>query len=75
MSKTRLLKIWVGMNGDGNISMHCEQPIRDDDSKIWVSIRPFCNSVLYKELQNTMRQANMTWESDTEYFEIPLSID
>ena len=70
----KTIKLWVGVNGNGFIYMHPEQPIRDNEHKRWLSNAPFCNSLLQTELEYVIKQANVTWENDTEYFELPFEV-
>lgn len=66
----KTLKIWIGINKDGSLSLHAEVPFRDEDRGIWVSKYPFCNSVMYNELSKMITKSSMTWQSDPEYMEI-----
>ena len=48
--KKKSIKVWAGVNKNGKLSMHAEQPVRDEDRGIWVSKLPFVNSVLYAQV-------------------------
>ena len=69
---TKTLKIWVGVNGNGFVCIHAEQPHRDDKNRRWISTAPFCNSLLQEQLEYVIKKANLTWNDDIEYFEIPI---
>ena len=45
--KKKSIKVWAGVNKNGKLSMHAEQPIRDEVRGIWVSKLPFVYSILY----------------------------
>ena len=64
------LQIWVGVNNNGFISIHGEEPHRDNIYKKWVSNALICNSKLYKEVTNLVEKSKMSWESDSALLEI-----
>ena len=70
--KRKSITIWVGVNKNGKISMHAVEPTRNEDAGIWVSNSPFCNSVLYNNLSETIEKTPMSWESSCEVFQIQL---
>ena len=47
--KKRQLTVWAAINKNGSLSLHTEEPIRNEDTGIWVSKSPFVNSVLFGE--------------------------
>ena len=57
---------------NGKLSMHAEQPVRDEDRGIWVSKLPFVNSVLYAQVAAMFEKANITWTNDCEFLEFQL---
>ena len=71
--KRKSIKVWCGINKNGKLSMHAEQPTRDEDRGIWVSNFPFVNSVLYGQLFTMFEKANITWANDCEFLEFQLS--
>ena len=66
------ITIWVGVNKNGKLSMHTVEPKRNEDTGTWVSDSPFCNSVLYNNLSETIEKTPMSWESSCEVFQIQL---
>ena len=66
------IKVWVGVNKNGKLSMHAEQPIRDDARGIWVSKLPFINSVLYLQIKDMFEKAKISWVNDCEFLEFQL---
>ena len=62
--KKKSIKVWAGVNKNGKLSLHGEQPIRDEDRGIWVSKLPFVNSVLYDQVATMFEKANITWTND-----------
>lgn len=71
----KILKLWVGVNDDGFVSLHTEQPIRNEKTKKWVSSSPFCNSIMQRQFEELVKESNMSWKNDVEFFEIPLEIE
>jgi hypothetical protein len=70
--KKKSIKVWAGVNKNGKLSMHGEQPVRDEDRGIWVSKLPFVNSVLYAQVSAMFEKANITWTNDCEFLEFQL---
>ena len=70
--KKKSIKIWAGVNKNGNLSLHAEQPVRDEERGIWVSKLPFVNSVLYPQIASMFEKSNITWGNDCEYLEFQL---
>ncbi len=70
--KKKSIKVWAGVNKNGHLSLHAEQPVRDEDRGIWVSKLPFINSVLYKQISTMFEKANIAWTNDCEYLEFQL---
>ena len=68
----KILKIWVGVNGNGFVGIHTIEPHRDDKNRRWISTSPFCNSLLQEQLETVIKAAGMAWDDDIEYFEIPI---
>jgi hypothetical protein len=71
--KKKSIKVWAGVNKNGKLSLHGEQPVRDDDRGIWVSKLPFVNSVLYDQVATMFEKANITWTNDCEFLEFQLA--
>ena len=59
------ISFWIGVNGDGFVSLHYEKPERDTVHKVWVSPCPFCNSVVQAQLEQLVSISGMTWTDDT----------
>lgn len=70
--KKKSIKVWAGVNKNGKLSMHGEQPVRDEERGIWVSKLPFVNSVLYNQISTMFEKANITWTNDCEFLEFQL---
>ena len=70
--KKKSIKVWAGVNKNGKLSMHSEQPVRDEERGIWVSKLPFVNSVLYAQVSTMFEKANITWTNDCEFLEFQL---
>ena len=68
--KRKTINVWVGVNRNGSLSMHTEQPIKDEERGIWVSNKPFINSVIYNDLSNTIQKTNLSFESSPEFLKI-----
>ena len=71
--KKKSIKVWIGVNKNGKISMHAEQPIRDEVRGIWSSKLPFVNSVIYENMSKMFEKSNITWTNDCEFLEFQLS--
>ena len=71
--KKKSIKVWAGVNKNGKLSLHGEQPVRDEDRGIWVSKLPFVNSVLYDQVATMFEKANITWTNDCEFLEFQLA--
>ena len=71
--KKKSIKVWAGVNKNGKLSLHGEQPVRDEGRGIWVSKLPFVNSVLYDQVATMFEKANITWTNDCEFLEFQLS--
>lgn len=72
--KTKIVKVWCGINVDGTLSMHSVEPERDKNNGVWISKKPFVNYILYNQIYELMKTASMTFENDPEYFEINMQI-
>lgn len=70
--KKRQLTVWAAINKNGSLSLHTEEPIRNEDTGIWVSKSPFINSVLYKDLSNMIEKTPMNWESNPQPFQLSI---
>lgn len=68
--KKKTILIWVGVNKDKSVSMHTEEPLRDNERGIWTSKSPFINSVIHKEITGMIGKTNMTWEADAQPFQL-----
>lgn len=68
--KRKSMTVWVGVNKNGSVSMHTEEPTKNENEGIWTSNSPFVNSVLYKELGGIIEKTKMNWESPAEPFQL-----
>ena len=68
--KKKSLLIWIGVNKDKSISMHTEEPTRDNERGIWVSKSPFINSILHNEVVEMIGKTDMSWEADAQPFQL-----
>ena len=71
---TKTIKLWVGVNGNGFVTIHATEPHRDNKNLRWLSTTPFCNSLLQEQLETIINASGMTWDDDVEYFEIPIEV-
>jgi len=70
--KKKTISVWIGVNKNGNISMHTVEPTKDEELGIWVSNSPFVNSVLYDNFQKMIEKTPMNWESSPQPFQIEI---
>lgn len=70
----KVIKIWCAINADNTLSMHSEEPVRNTDLGVWISNAPFVHSIIYKQMSDFMRTANISFENDPEYFEINMEL-
>lgn len=68
--KKKSIKVWVGVNKNGKLSMHAERPERDEKRGIWISKLPYVNSILYDQISKMFEKSNITWTNDCEFIEI-----
>ena len=61
--------VWFGINGSGKVRMFLDEPVRDDDLKIWVG-KNFCNSVIQKQLETMVKGTTLSWESDAQVIQL-----
>jgi len=66
----KTVKLWAGVNKNGWVSLHNEQPTRNEAQGKWVSKSPFCNQNVQKQFTEMMAKVKMTWEAEPEYFEL-----
>lgn len=62
--------VWTAVNRNGNIVSFTECPEKNTETGKWEAKHPFVNSVFYNQIKDLIVKANMTWESEPEYFEI-----
>ena len=67
------IDIWCGVNRNGKLSLHLEEPERDNKNGIWVSTQPYANSFVYKQTADIINMANITWKDDAEFFSIMIN--
>ena len=70
--KNKNLQVYMGVNKNGFVSLHLEEPIRDGNK--WKSNKPFCNSLIQKQFDDLAKRAQMTWENECEIFELSVPI-
>jgi hypothetical protein len=70
--KKKSIKLWLAVNRNEEISLHCEKPEKDEVNGIWVSKYPYVNSVIYGNLSKMIEKSMMSWTSSPEFFEINL---
>ena len=68
--KKSLSIIWAAINKNGKLSLHTEEPHRDEQLGIWKSDSPYVNSLAYESLSKMLEKTEMTWESAPEPFQI-----
>lgn len=66
--KVKNKQVWLGVNKNGFVCLHCEEPIRDGNK--WKSNKPFCNSILQQQFNDLVKRAQLTWENECEVFEL-----
>ncbi len=67
--KKKQLTVWAAINKNGSLSLHTVEPIRNENTGVWVSESPFVNSVLYKDLSSMIEKTPMNWESNPQPFQ------
>jgi hypothetical protein len=67
---SKSIKIWIGINKNGKISMHTVEPTRNELTGRWESKYPFCNSVVYNQFADMMKKVGLSWEHDCEFIEL-----
>ena len=67
---SKSIKIWIGVNKNGKMSMHTVEPTRNELTGRWESKYPFCNSVVYNQFADMMKKVGLTWEHDCEFIEL-----
>ena len=65
--------IYVGVNKSGSASLHTVEPVRNKNTGMWVSLRPYVNSTINKSMNSMIKHSQMTWEMEPEFIEINLS--
>lgn len=70
MKSKKTLTIWCAMNKNGNVSMHLEEPHKDKTA--WISTKPFCNSIVYNNIQDLFDKTNYNWTNDPQVFVLNL---
>lgn len=68
--KIKNIQVWLGVNKNGFVCLHCEEPIRDGNK--WKSNKPFCNSILQQQFNDLVKRAQLTWENECEVFELSI---
>lgn len=68
--KKKTIKIWIGVNKNGKISMHAEQPVKNEKTGRWESKMPFLNSVLYNEFSNMFQKTELNFDTPPQFLEI-----
>lgn len=68
MKEKENFQIYMGVNKNGFVCLHCEEPVREGDK--WKSNKPFCNSIAQERFEDLVKRAQMTWEHDCEVFEL-----
>lgn len=61
--------VWFGINKNGKVRMFLDEPVRDDDLKIWVG-KNFCDSVIQKQLESMVKGTTLSWESDAQVIQL-----
>lgn len=69
-SKLKTICIWIGVNKNGFVGLHLEEPTKNIQLGKWQSNKPFCNSIIQNQIENLVKQAQLNWESEPEYIEI-----
>ena len=68
--KKKTVKVWAGVNKDGKLSLHAEQPVKNEETGRWESKLPFVNSVMYKELSAMFAKTEINFDCPCQFFEI-----
>jgi hypothetical protein len=67
------INIWIGVNKNGFVSLHLEEPKRNKITGKWESNKLFCNSAIQRQLEDLIKRAQLTWENDCEFIELSLT--
>ena len=65
--------IFIGVNKNGEASLHTIEPTRNENTGKWVSLRPYVNSFIHNNMNRMIKHSNMTWNMEPEFIEINLS--
>lgn len=68
----KTVKLWVGVNRNGKISMHTQEPKRNEILGIWESSSPFVNFVVYENLSKMFSKTPINFNCPCEIIEINL---
>lgn len=58
---------WLAVNRNGFIGLYTKMPVRNEKTGKWEG-ELYCDSVVYKIMEDLVAKANVTWENDPEYF-------
>lgn len=64
---SKTIGVWFGINKNGFVSLHLEEPKREGNK--WVSNKPYCNSIIQKQIEDLVKRALFNWEMECEYLE------
>lgn len=67
------IEIWCGVNRNGKLSIHLDEPVRDEKHGIWISSRPYANSFIHEQTDDIINMANITWKDEPEFFSIMIN--
>lgn len=68
----KIIPLWVCVNQNDFITVHCAQPIRDEEHGKWISKKLFCNNQLQQQVEDMVKMSGMTWKSEPEFIEIEI---
>jgi len=66
----KVLSIWLTVNKNGSVLLHTSEPRKNEDTGKWESDNLYCNSVLYEQMKELVKNSGMGWNSEPEQFEI-----
>lgn len=65
--------IFVGVNKNGEVSLHTVEPVRNESAGTWESLRPYVNSFIHQSIDYMIKHSKMTWQMEPEFIDINLN--
>lgn len=62
--------VWFAVNKNGKVVMFTEEPTKNTALGIWESKSPYVNSVIYDDICEVAKRANMTFNHECQCIEL-----